>query len=279
MFEIYPPSNILQPFIAFFYNLKCHKVDYANIISEFCVPSGFGHMGFHLRGSFYMIQKNQRRELQRFYTTGQQTHHYFFNSDSDKVDLYGVTFKPTGLWHLFGVDMQTITDKSIETNFLLKDNIQSFIEQFDSEQEFSTRVQLIEDLLIFAFLKAQPQLNLVDSAIQKINQTYGCVSIKELAYNLGISKRYFQKKFKRMVGITPTSYRRIVRFNFMFADIKTDVPIDCNTLSALYNYHDLSHFSKDFKRYCGICPSKFHISKFNFLQELIALKVMHTTYL
>ena len=253
-------------------------MNYENIISEFCVPSGFGHMGFHLCGSFYVLQKNQRHELQRFYTIGQQTHHYCFNSDSDKVDLYGVTFKPTGLWHLFGVDMPTITDKAIETNSFFKGNIDSFTKQFDSTQEFSTRVQLIENLLINEFLTVQPQLNLVDSAIQKINQTYGCGSIKELTGNLGISKRYFQKKFKKMVGIAPTAYRRIVRFNFMFSDMKTDVPIDCKTFSALYNYHDLSHFSKDFKRYCGICPSKFRISKFKFLQELIASKAMQTIY-
>ena len=77
-----------------------------------------------------------------------------------------------------------------------------------------------------------------------------------------------------MVGITPSSYKRIVRFNYMFAEIQLDSPIDYQSLSALSNYYDFPHFSRDFKRYCGVCPSKFHIDKFNFLQEVVASKAL-----
>lgn len=107
-----------------------------------------------------------------------------------------------------------------------------------------------------------------------INENYGCGSITELIGNLGISERYLQKKFKKMVGVTPMTYRRFVRFNFMFAEIKMDTPIDCKALSALYNYYDFPHFSKDFKKYCGACPSKFYINKFNFLQELMSSEAL-----
>lgn len=274
MFKVYPPSEMLQSYIAFFYTLKCNQSDYKHIITEFCLPSGFGHMGFHFCGSFYVVQKNEKQELPRFYTVGQQTHHYYFNSDSDRVDLYGVTFKPTGLWHFFGVDMPSITDKAIATTSLFKGNIQKFTEQFDSKQHLGTRIELLENLLINKFLAIKPQLNVIDSSIQMINETYGCCSIAELISTLGISERYFQKKFKKMVGITPTTYKRIVRFNFMFAEIKKDTPIDCKVLSALYNYYDFPHFSKDFKKYCGACPSKFEIDKFKFLQELMASQTL-----
>ena len=270
MLEIFPPSKILQPYIAFYYTIKCQKSDYDHIISEYCLPSGFGHMGFHFCGSFYIVQKNEKQELPRFYTVGQQTQQYYINSDSDLVDFYGVTFQPTGLWHLFGLDMPSIMDKTIATNSLLKGNIQKFTEQFDSKQEPGTRIKLIENFLTNELLAVQPQLNVIDSAIKRINETYGCCTIAELISNLRISERYFQKNFKKMVGITPTAYKRIVRFNFMFAEIKTDTPIDCKALSALYNYYDFPHFSKDFKKYCGACPSRFHIDKFNFLQELVA---------
>lgn len=268
MFEIYAPSEILQPYIAFLYTLNCKKSNYEDKISEFCLPSGFGHMGFHLYGSFYIVQNNDKQELERFYTVGQQSQSYYFNSDSDMVDLIGVTFQPTGLWHFFGVNMPSITDKAIATNSLLKNDIQTFIEKFDSKQESFKRIKLIDDLLINELSSVQPQLNVIDSAIENINETYGCCSISELTKNLGISERYFQKMFKKIIGITPTAYKRIVRFKFMFSKIKPNIPIDCKALSVLHNYYDFPHFSKDFKRYCGACPSKFDIDKFKFLQEL-----------
>lgn len=274
MFKTYVPSKILRPYIAFFYTIKCQKSDYDHIISEYCLPSGFGHMGFHFCGSSYIVQNKKIQELPRFYTVGQQTKHYYFNSNSERVDLYGVTFQPTGLWQLFGVDMPSITNKAIVSTSILNSNIQKFTEQFDSKQELSSRIKLIEKLLINELLAVQPQLNVIDSAIQRINETYGCCSIAELTSYLGISERYFQKKFKKIVGITPTAYKRIVRFNFMFSKIKTDIPIDCKALSALYNYYDFSHFYKDFKRYCGTCPSKFDIEKYKFLQELMHSKAL-----
>lgn len=274
MFKTYPPSKILQPYIAFFYTIKCHKSEYDNIISEFCLPSGFGHMGFHFYGSFYILQKNEKKELPRFYTVGQQTHHYYINSNSDTVDLYGVTFKPTGLWHFFGVDMSSITDKAIATISLFKGNIQKFTEQFDSIKEVGTRIKLIENLLTNKLLVVRPELNVIDSAIKMINSTYGCGSIIELITNLGVSERYFQKRFKKMVGVTPTSYKRMVRFNCMFSEIKKDTVIDYKSLSALYNYYDFPHFSKDFKNYCGASPSKFHIDKFKLLQELMSSQAL-----
>ena len=268
MFKSYTPSEILQPYIAFLYTLKCKKSDYEDKISEFSLPSGFGHMGFHLSGSFYIVQNNQKQELERFYTVGQQSQSYYINSDSDMVDFYGVTFQPTALWHFFGQDMPAITDNNIATASLLKTDIQTFTEEFDSNQASAKRIKLIDDLLVHELSSVQPQLTIIDSAIQRINETYGCCSIAELISNLKISERYLQKNFKKMVGITPSAYKRIVRFNFIMDEIRKDTQIDCKGLSAFYNYYDFSHFSSDFKKYCGVCPSKFLIDKFKFLQEV-----------
>lgn len=272
MFVTYPPSTILRPYVAFYYVMKCCKKDYKDTISEFCLPSGFCHMVFHSCGSFDIIQDNKKQKLPKFYTVGQQTQRYYLNSDFDFVDLIGVTFKPTGLWHFFGMDMSTVTDKVISTTSLFGGKIKKFTGQFDFNQELDARIELIENLLIDELLTVQPQLKVIDSAVQRIHETYGCCSITELVNYLGISERYFQKNFKKMIGITPNAYKRIVRFNFMFSETKKDAPLDCQTLSALCNYYDLAHFSKDFKKYCGVCPSQFHMNELDLFQELMASK-------
>lgn len=274
MFKTFIPSKILQPYIAFYYTIKCKKLDYDHIINEYALPSGFGHMGFHFSGLFHIIQKGKKQDLARFYTVGQQTHQYYINSGSELVDFYGVTFHPTALWHLFGLDMPSITDKAFASTSLFSNTIEKFTKQFNKDQEPALKIKLIETLLLDKLLTVQPQLNVIDTAIQRINETYGCCSITELTNYLGISERYFQKKFKKMLGITPTTYKRIVRFNCIFSQLKIDAPIDCKGLSAFYNYYDFPHFSKDFKKYCGVCPSKFHIEKFYFLQEVMASKAL-----
>ena len=278
MFEAYPTSVILQPYVAFFYSIKCQTSDYKNKISEFCVPSGHSHMGFHLKGSFYVLQGNKKQELPRYYVVGQQTERYYINSDSNVVELYGVTLQPCGLWHLFKPNMPSITNKAVANNFLLESNLQEFTENFEAEQSSKSRIQLLEGLLINKFLAIQPQPNVIDSAIELIKENYGCCSIKEITGKLGISERYLEKNFKCMVGITPSTYKRLVKFNFMLGEIKADTSTDYQLLSALFNYYDFSHFSKDFKKYCGVSPSKFQVERFNFLQEVTVSKALLTKH-
>lgn len=274
MFETYPFSIILQPYIAFFYSIKCQSSDYENGISEFSVPSGYAHMGFHLKGSFYVLQGNKKQELPRYYAVGQQTERYYINSNSNIVELYGVTFQPSGLWHLFKPNMPSITNQAVVINSVFDFDIRKFTENFEALQSPKSRMQLVEGLLMNKFSALHPQPNIIDSAIQFIKENYGCCTITALTGRLGISERYLQKKFKQMVGITPTTYKRIVRFNFMLAEIKADTSTDYQLLSVLFNYYDFPHFSKDFKKYCGVSPSKFQMERFNFLQEVISSKTL-----
>lgn len=278
MLEIYPPPKILQPYIAFFYTIKCKISDYDNGISEFCVPSGYTHIGFHLKGSFYVLQGNKKQKLPKYYVVGQQTEHYYINSDSKKVEFYGVTFQPTGLWHLFKSNMPTITNQAVPITSIFVFNLQEFMQNFQAEQAPKSRIQLLENLLIEQLPLLQPEPNVIDCAIQLIKENYGCCTIKSLTEQLGISERYLEKNFKRMVGIYPTLYKRMVRFNFMLGEIKADTSTDYQLLSALFNYYDFPHFSKDFKKYCGVSPSKFQLERFNFLQELLTSKALLTKH-
>lgn len=278
MFKTYLPSSSLQPYIAFFYTITCKSSDYEHGISEFCIPSGHSHMGFHLHGSFYVLQRNKKQQLPKYYAVGQQTERYYINSLSTLVELYGVTFQPTGLWHLFKPNMPALTNQAVAISYIFEINSDEFTENFDDEQSPTSRIQLLESLLINQLSSLHPQPNVVDSAIQLIKENYGCCTIKALTGKLGISERYLEKNFKRMVGITPSTYKRLVRFNFMLGEIKAETSTDYQLLSVLFNYYDFPHFSNDFKKYCGVSPSKFQVERFNFLQEVLASKALLTKH-
>lgn len=270
IYNMYFPTKVLEPFVAFYYILNLNKKDYQKVISEYCLPSGCAHMGFQAAGNIYVVQKNEKQISPRFYTSGQQTGYYHIHSDSDLLNLYGVTFTPTGLWHFFKMDMPTITNRSVETASLFNHSLQKFSDQFNAASGETSKIKLIEKLLIKKFRTTVPQLNIIDSAIHLINKSSGCCKMKDIIAKLGISERYFQKNFKKIVGITPSAYKRIVRFNCMFSKIGLDASIDCKALMAHFNYYDFAHFSKDFKKYCGTAPSQFEIAKFRFLKALIA---------
>ena len=231
------------------------------------ISTGYCILAYLFHGGFTVYVNSEKIPLPNFYVTGQQASKYVFKSNSNSIKIVGVAFKPTGLWHLFGLNLPALVNKAESAWNLLgisKDLFQDSLNTIKSPKE---GMSILEKILIEKIRSGVQSPNAVDIAIGIIYEKRGCISVTQLIKRLNISERYFQKLFKKMVGLPPSLYTRIVRFNFMFSEMNPKVEHDLKTISALYNYYDFSHFSRDFKRYCGESPSKFFIDKFHFLKE------------
>jgi AraC-like DNA-binding protein len=76
---------------------------------------------------------------------------------------------------------------------------------------------------------------------------------KALSKSFGLSERYIEKLFVGMVGITPSAFFSVYRFNkslefVLSSNLKlTSIAYDCG-------YYDQAHFIKEFKKFTGITP-------------------------
>jgi AraC-like DNA-binding protein len=79
--------------------------------------------------------------------------------------------------------------------------------------------------------------------------------LNKLSLQANINKFGFSKKFKMTTGMTPMNYilmrkvfssKRLIHSNSELTEI-----------AYLYNFTDLAHFSKTFKRFIGIYPKKY----------------------
>jgi len=267
MFTLFPVTKKLQPYISFFYEMKWESKDYDNGIREVILPSGKAFMVFQYEGRFRGTIHDQERFVPKYYTIGQQSSNYTVFSDHKAMGLIGAAFKPTGLHKLFNVDVSTFTNIPTDSTLILGKDIQSFETLFEAEKQTQKRVGLIENLLLEKVGDKKFNSNFVDVSIDLMNASLGCSPISSIIKKLNVSERYFQKKFKSMVGIVPSAYNRIIRFNNMFSELDAHNENDYRILSALFHYYDSSHFRKDFKKYCGEIPKQFHLDKFEFIKE------------
>ena len=76
---------------------------------------------------------------------------------------------------------------------------------------------------------------------------------KVLSKSYGLSERYIEKLFVDMVGITPSAFFSVHRFNRSLGLVLssglplTSIAYDCG-------YYDQAHFIKEFKKFTGITP-------------------------
>ncbi len=87
------------------------------------------------------------------------------------------------------------------------------------------------------------------------NHIYDKVSLDELSQIVNINKFGFAKKFKTLTGMTPINY---VLMRKIFSSKKSiKLNSELTDIAYQYNFTDIAHFSKTFKRFIGISPKKY----------------------
>jgi AraC-like DNA-binding protein len=87
------------------------------------------------------------------------------------------------------------------------------------------------------------------------NHIYNKFYLDELSKMANINKFGFSKKFKTTTGMTPMNY---ILMRKIFSSKKLiNSNSELTEIAYKYNFTDMAHFSKTFKRYIGISPKKY----------------------
>ncbi len=87
------------------------------------------------------------------------------------------------------------------------------------------------------------------------NHIYEKFSLNELAKIANINKYGFAKKFKASTGMSPINY--ILMKKVFSSKMLINPNTELTTIAYQYNFTDLAHFSKTFKRFVGISPKNY----------------------
>ena len=94
-------------------------------------------------------------------------------------------------------------------------------------------------------------------AIEYIAQNYNKRMYNdELASVTGLSTVYFRKLFKDVMGISPINYIQSVKIGKAKKMLNSDYSSITDIAYSL-GYNNVYEFSRDFKKYTGISPSKY----------------------
>jgi AraC-like DNA-binding protein len=90
-----------------------------------------------------------------------------------------------------------------------------------------------------------------------IKQTYGNISINQMASEACLSRKQFERIFAGQIGISPKQYLKIIRFQSAIFQKQQNNSLSMTELSYESGYFDQSHFINDFKSLCGLTPLQY----------------------
>ncbi len=94
-------------------------------------------------------------------------------------------------------------------------------------------------------------------SVEKIKNTNGTISIKEIYSTLNVSKSKLEQHFNREVGLTPKEFCKIEKINCFINMYREAEGQSLTELTYQCGYYDQSHLIKDFKYFLDSSPKKF----------------------
>lgn len=173
-----------------------------------------------------------------------------------EVDIVGVEFQPTGIWHLLGESAACFAD----TLAPLCDDIVAGIGQLSS---YIGSCRRAEDAIaaISVFFSGKEVVSSRDADnIRLLMDSISKFSFKnriaDMADILGVTVKQLQRLCKLYVGISPVRISHITRFKSVLRQLKEGCSCsELQEVSDSEHFFDKAHFAKDIKRLSGHTPN------------------------
>lgn len=248
-FITHPPSALLKPFIKHYVIIDTDE----ELINR-VLPGTSLVMAFRYKGQVNYVENGQQERLATSMISGLRKAGRLIQYSPDTGNIL-VIFKEAKANAFLQEPLHELFNYSIGLDDLAGyQNVTILEEQLAVATHHEQRIALIERFLT-SKLQASTHDFLVQAALEKIHASRGLVKIKSLADSLFISQDAFEKRFRRMVGVSPKTFAEVIRMRTILKRPLLNQPILDVAFEA--GYFDQAHFSKAFKLFTGQTPSDF----------------------
>jgi AraC-like DNA-binding protein len=251
----YLPSEPLKEFVECFYIWRSPSPGHPLWVDT--PPTAYSAFVFNLKHTHaVLLEDGQIQDLPRSFISGQCIRNYSLKIDGP-IDQVGIVFKPTGIYHLFGLTLFEFTNTRVDLHDVLKEDFSHIEDQLDTARSDAARIQLLEKLLLKKIRADLPVQDGVDLAARSIITLYGNVNIAGLLEDAYMSRRKFERHFFKRVGLSPKYYARIRRYGSLCSLIAGQRSVNWDRILYKVGYYDQSHFIKDFREFSGKSPGQY----------------------
>lgn len=257
VYQKFTPSEELMPFIECYFTWHSSGVS-ANGLTIESPPNGFCSFVFN-NGDDYTLRnkKYERLTVPRQFVSGQSIYSYSLHF-TGVIDQCGIVFKPAALSTLYDLPTFEYTEERIALSTIFKPAvIDSLTAALAGETDPVGKARLLEQFVMEVFKKSKPTPDFIDHAVQQIVDKNGMVDVTELMKEVFMSRRNFERRFFRKVGLSPKYYARLRRIGYLLNLIAGKKRADWGKLFSECEYYDQSHFIKDFLEFTGRTPQQY----------------------
>jgi AraC-like DNA-binding protein len=170
------------------------------------------------------------------------------------VDAFTIVFRPAGLFMLFSLPGEVVTNDHFEGEAALGRRLGELERRLGDVTLFADRIRVANDYLCVKRSGLDVVGGMAKAAAEVLSRS-GCVRVPDLARSAGIGIRQFERRFRYEIGISPKLYARIVRFEAALRQKAAAPDTRWTDIAHALRYHDQMHMVHDFNRLSGDSPT------------------------
>jgi AraC-like DNA-binding protein len=247
--NVYMPSPALAPFIKN-YRIVESECGVVNRV----LPDTSMVMAFRFRGRVSYVTDERKALLPAMTISGLRRSGRLIDYSSQAGNVL-VVFKECGAQAFLTEPLHELFEESVALDALRGYQDLAWIEDvLGCSHSHEDRIAYMEQFLLSRLRLIKPDL-LVAAAIGDIRKAQGTLRMKVLADRLCISQDAFEKRFRRVAGVSPKVFSSIVRMKSILHRGLNEMRLADAAFDA--GYFDQPHFNKDFKLFTGQTPRDF----------------------
>jgi AraC-like DNA-binding protein len=258
------PSDAFLPYVNSYFFWEDDTLRAAPFEAE-SPPNGYTAFVFNYGDPYEVHQPEGVYKTSPAFVAGQATSSYRLVLPGN-IAMAGIVFKPAAINSIFGFSIRHMKNKRVDLESLLGPEILMIPEQLAAAAGLEEKKSILEAFLTHQLNTRNVKMNFVDEAVELMIQHKGRINIQELAEQLHICKRHFQRSFLQKVGLNPKEYAVLLRLGNVCNLLIHQQEINWHDVILDAGYYDQAHFIKDFSSFIGRNPSVYY--KFN--KELLS---------
>lgn len=170
-----------------------------------------------------------------------------------------VHFHPGMLHRLTGIPLNELTNKYVDANLLLPQEVNLVNEKLSECHSYQEMVSAVESFLIKLIRQCKKETHRVDAAARYLLQQGERVSMDWLARETCLCSKHFERKFMERTGVAASTLGRINRFNKTVRMKNAQPAQDWLSIALRCGYYDYQHLVRDYKEFTGLTPKNFRL--------------------
>ena len=175
------------------------------------------------------------------------------------VESLTVMFRPFGIYELFGVPTNLLTEHAVEARSLLGRSISQLYATLGEARMFSTRVRLLDQFLLKRiYSNSRTQDSHWARSLTLVAQDRGAHTVRELAASLNTSPRQLERRALELSGMSPQTIVRVARFVHALRLKRASNhgrSVSWTEIAHASGYYDQMHLIREFRLMGGATPT------------------------